>query len=699
MNEETKYTELTVTGMHCNNCAIAIHQYLEKKGGKDIFVNFAEDEVKFSGIDDRNLLTITKGIEELGYKVITANSSKEKFYKKIETKFWFSLIFTLPLFAHMFIHHPLLHDPYLQLGLCIPVFLLGFFHFGKSAFFSVKNGMPNMDVLIFIGSTAAFTYSLIGTINHLGPSYLFYETSATIITLVLLGNLLEKKSIKKTTSAIGDLIKIQQVTTTKIVDDKEETIQAKDVKQGDILLVKYGDQIPVDGDIIAGNGFVNESMITGESLPVAKKKYDTVVGGTILSEGNLKITATKVGSKSTLSQIIQLIREAQSKKPPIQKLGDKVASYFVPLVVVISLFTFFITYFIAEVPLQQSLMNAIAVLVVSCPCAMGLATPTAVMVGLGRAAKMGILIKGGDTIEEMSDLKYMVFDKTGTLTTGNFNIKAIQTFGIEQSQVESIIAQLEGYSNHPIAKSIRQHMVEVKAYRIIFQNVKEIKSEGIYAVDTNNNEYKLINARLGKVDYSNRYDLILAINDVVVAGLVIEDQIKPYAKELIQALKLKNITPVMLSGDRKSKCDLVAQKLGIADVYADSSPAEKLNIINKIKKSGITAMVGDGINDAPALTTAHVGISLGDASHIAIQSAKVILLNSDLKSIENLLLIGKHTLQTIKENLFWAFAYNIIAIPLAAMGFLGPMLAALSMAFSDIIVIGNSLRLRFKKLK
>ncbi|KKX49824.1 hypothetical protein L950_0213675 [Sphingobacterium sp. IITKGP-BTPF85] len=354
-----------------------------------------------------------------------------------------------------------------------------------------------------------------------------------------MGNLFEKKSVKKTTSAIGDLIKIQNVTTTKITADLEEIIHTRDVKQGDVLLIKSGDLIPVDGDIIDGDGFVNESMITGESLPVFKDRYATVIGGTTLTEGNIKITATKVGRKTVLSQIIALIKEAQSKKPPIQKLGDKVASYFVPFVVVIAIFTFFITYFIAEISLQQSLMNAIAVLVVSCPCAMGLATPTAVMVGLGRAAKMGILIKGGDTIEEMSDLKYMVFDKTGTLTTGDFNIKAIQTFGIEQKQVESIIAQLEGYSNHPIAKSIRQHMKEVKAYRIVFQDVKEIKSEGLYATDTNSNVYKLINARLGKVDYSNRYDLILSINDVVVAGLVIEDQIKPYAKELIQPLKAK----------------------------------------------------------------------------------------------------------------------------------------------------------------
>lgn len=699
MDKEITTIELKVTGMHCTNCAIAIHQYLEKNEAQNIYVDFASDEVKFSGIAEENLKEITKGIENLGFQVITDQAPKERFYKTIEAKFWFSLIFTLPLFAHMFVHHPLLHDPYVQLGCCIPVFLLGFFHFGKSAFFSLKNGMPNMDVLIFIGATAAFTYSLIGTLHNLGSDYMFYETSATIITLVLLGNLLEKKSIKKTTSAIGDLIKIQNVTTTKITDDQEEIIHTKDVKQGDVLLIKSGDLIPVDGDILTGDGFIDEAMVTGESLPVFKKKYDAVIGGTTLTEGHIKMTATKVGRKTVLSQIISLIKEAQSKKPPIQKLGDKVASYFVPIVVVIALFTFFITYFIAEVSLQQSLMNAIAVLVVSCPCAMGLATPTAVMVGLGRAARMGILIKGGDTIEEMSDLKYMVFDKTGTLTTGDFNIKAIQTFGIDQKQVESIIAQLESYSNHPIAKSIRQHMTEVKAYRIIFQHVKEVKSEGIYATDTNNNKYKLTNARLGKVDYSNRYDLVLSINDVVVAGLVIEDQIKPYAKELIQTIKSKNIIPVILSGDRKSKCDLVAQRLGIAKVYADRNPEEKLNIINTLKKSGITAMVGDGINDAPALTTAHVGISLGDASHIAIQSAKIILLNSDLKSVENLLLIGKHTLQTIKENLFWAFAYNIIAIPLAATGYLGPMLAAFSMAFSDIIVIGNSLRLRLKKLR
>ncbi|MDR3010462.1 MAG: cadmium-translocating P-type ATPase [Sphingobacterium sp.] len=699
MKESNVQTELNVSGMHCANCAISIHQYLENNGAKDIYVDFASDEVKFSEIPLEQIPVLVKGIESLGYKVIGDKDKKPSFWKSIEFKFLCCLIFTIPLWSHMFTELSVLHDPYIQLALCAPVYLIGFSYFGISAFRSIWNKMPNMDVLIFIGSTAAFIYSLIGTYYHLGHDYQFYETCATIITLVFLGNVLEKRAVTKTTSAIKELVKYQDIPAIKIEDDQEVEILAKEIKSGDILKVNTGNQIPADGDIVDGQAWVDESMLTGESVPVEKIKYDSVIGGTLLTEGNIRIIATKVGSKSVLYQIIQLIKDAQSKKPPIQKFGDKVAAYFVPIVVTISFFTFFITYFIAQLPLQQSLMNAIATLVVSCPCAMGLATPTAVMVGLGRAAKKGILIKGGSTIEEMSDLKQMVFDKTGTLTTGDFNIKAIQTFGIEQSQVESIIAQLESYSSHPIAKSIRKQLKEIKSYRIIFQEVNEIRGKGIFATDTNGNSYSICNAKLGEKDYSNRYDLTLTINSVVIAGIVLEDQIKPYAKELIQYLKDKGIRPILLSGDRQSKCERTAQKLGIADVYWDKSPEEKLEILFKLKKNGPTAMVGDGINDAPALTAADVGISLGDSTHIAIQSAKVVLLNNDLRSIEKLLKIGHHTLLTIKQNLFWAFAYNIVAIPLAAIGFLGPMLAALSMAFSDLVVIGNSIRLRFKKMK
>ncbi|OOG19550.1 ATPase P [Sphingobacterium sp. CZ-UAM] len=699
MKESNVQTELNVTGMHCTNCAISIHKYLEDNGAKEIYVDFASDEVKFSDIPPDQVPQLVKGIESLGYRVVKDKDSKVSFWKSVEFKFLICLLFTIPLWSHMVVSHPLLHDPYIQLAFCTPVYLIGCLYFGHSALRSLWNKMPNMDVLIFVGSTAAFVYSAIGTYYKLGHDYQFYETCATIITLVFMGNVLERRAVTKTTSAIKDLVKYQDIKAIKIVDDQEIEITAKEVKSGDILKVNTGSLIPADGDILDGHGWIDESMITGESLPIEKTKYEAVIGGTLLTAGNIRITATKVGSKSVFYQIIQLIKDAQHKKPPIQKFGDKVAAYFVPIVVTIAFFTFFIAYFIAQLPLQQALMNAIATLVVSCPCAMGLATPTAVMVGLGRAAKQGILIKGGSTIEELSELKQMVFDKTGTLTTGDFNIKAIQTFGIEQSQVESIIAQLESYSSHPIAQSIRRQLKEIKSYRIIFKDVNEIKGQGIFATDTNGNSYSICNAKIGKKDYSNRYDLTLTINEVVIAGIVLEDQIKPYAKELVQYLKDKGIRPILLSGDRQSKCERTAQKLGIADVYWEKSPSEKLAILSDLKKTAPTAMVGDGINDAPALTAADVGISLGDSTHVAIQSAKVILLNNDLKSIEKLLQVGHHTLLTIKQNLFWAFAYNIIAIPLAAVGFLGPMLAALSMAFSDLIVIGNSIRLRFKKLK
>lgn len=699
MKESNVQTELNVTGMHCTNCAISIHKYLEDNGAKDIYVNFASDEVRFSDIPADRVPALVKGIESLGYKVVRDNDKRPSVWRSVELKFILCLLFTIPLWSHMFIRLPFLHEPYVQLALCAPVYLMGCIYFGSSALRSLWNKMPNMDVLIFTGSTAAFAYSLIGTYYQLGHDYQFYETCATIITLVFMGNVLEKRAVKKTGSAIEDLVSYQDVSATKIEGDTESEISARDIKSGDVLKVNAGEQIPTDGDILEGHAWVDESMLTGESLPVQKDKYDAVIGGTMLTEGNIRMVATSVGTKSVLYQIIQLIKDAQQKKPPIQKFGDKVAAYFVPIVVAISFFTFFIAYFIAQLSLQQSLMNAIATLVVSCPCAMGLATPTAVMVGLGRAARQGILIRGGSTVEELSDIKQMVFDKTGTLTTGDFNIKAIQTFGIEQSQVESIIAQLEGYSNHPIARSIRKQLKEVKSYRIIFKEVNEVRGQGIFATDTNGNSYSICNAKIGKKDYSNRYDLTLTINDVIIAGIVLEDQLKSYAKELIQFLKDNGIRPILLSGDRKSKCERTAQKLGIADVYWEKSPAEKLDVLSGIKKLGPTAMVGDGINDAPALTAATVGISLGDATHVAIQSAKVVLLNNDLRSIEKLLRIGSHTLLTIKQNLFWAFAYNIVAIPLAAAGYLGPMLAALSMAFSNLIVIGNSIRLRFKKLK
>jgi len=689
--------ELNVTGMHCNNCALSVHKLLEKKGLQNILVDFASEEVKFSNDNHANLPDIIKSIEQLGYKVVDDPATHApKFYEKVENKFVFCAIFTVPLLLHMISPWHVLHMPIVQLLLCLPVFIVGCLHFGKSAWHSVKGGVPNMDVLIFIGSTSAFIYSLVGTIQDLGEQYQFYETCATIITLVLLGNVFEKRSVSQTTSAVKDLVKIQQVNANRIIDGTVEVISARDVRPGDTLIVNHGDKVPVDGDILEGNASVDESMLTGESIPVDKAKYDKIIGGTIVVQGNFRMIATKTGSNTVLSQIIELMKKAQAAKPPVQKLGDKVAAIFVPAVIIIALITFVLTYFLTDKGLQQSLMNAIAVLVISCPCAMGLATPTAVMVGLGRAAKGGILIKGGDTIEAVADTKYVVFDKTGTLTTGKFSIEEIKIEGDTTiEQVRGIIIAIEERSNHPIAKSLINGLKGLPQNKVILKLVSEEKGLGMRAEDVEGNHYFL---GTGKSKNDGDFNVSLYKNQALLAQIAIDDTIKPEAVTLIAQLKNMGIVPVLLSGDRQNRCMKVAKAIGIDEVHGEKLPDEKLTVIDIYKQKGKTVMIGDGINDAPALTKADVGVSMNDASQIAIQSARVILLNTDLHSVVKFLQISKHTLLTIRQNLFWAFAYNVVAIPIAALGFLNPMIGAFTMAFSDVVVIGNSIRLKSKKI-
>jgi len=689
--------ELNVTGMHCNNCALSVHKLLEKKGLHDIHVDFASEEVKFSTDNGADLSAIKKDIEGLGYKVVDDPATQiTPFYEKVENKFIFCAILTVPLLLHMVLPWHFLNLPLLQLLLCTPVFIVGCLHFGKSAINSIKGGVPNMDVLIFVGSSAAFIYSLVGTIENLGEHYQFYETCATIISLVLLGTVLEKRSVTQTTSAVKDLVKIQQVIANRVINGAVEVISAKEVRPGDTLLVNQGDKVPVDGEVLSGNASIDESMLTGESIPVEKEKYDKVIGGTIVQHGNIRIIATKVGSNTVLSQIIELMKKAQAAKPPVQKLGDKVAAIFVPVVISIALVTFGVTYFAVHTSLQIALMNAVAVLVISCPCAMGLATPTAVMVGLGRAAKNGILIKGGDTIEAVAGAKYVVFDKTGTLTTGKFSVNSIKIEdGLDIEHVRGVILAIEERSNHPIARSLVNELKLLSKTKLILKSVKEEKGLGMRAEDIEGNHYFLGS---GKSNDKSDFNLALYKNQILQAQIAVEDEIKPDAATLIIQLKKMGIIPVLLSGDKNSRCLKVAKVIGIDDVHGEKLPDEKLTIIDIYKQKGKTIMIGDGINDAPALTQADVGVSMNDSSQVAIQSAKVVLLNTDLHSVVKFLQISKHTLITIKQNLFWAFAYNIIAIPIAAFGFLNPMVGAFAMAFSDVVVIGNSLRLKTKKI-
>jgi P-type Cu+ transporter len=718
MAENTSNITLHIEGMDCSSCAMGITKSLQKKGLENVHVEFATGEATFLLGDKKKLPSIIDGINDLGYKVVDSKFREEQEGKMstIEKRFYITLPFTVVLFSgHMFFsHESVFNQPLFQLLLCLPVFIIGILQFGKSAWGSLKIGVPNMDVLIFIGSTSAFIYSIIGAWMYYGTheahNYMFFETTATIITLVLLGNVFEHRSVKQTTTAISELsaIQVSKANLVSLSLGKEiiTEIDYKDIQTGAILQVNTGDKVPVDGEIISGEASIDESMLTGESIPSEKSVTNKVIGGTIVLQGNFKMRAETVGGETVLAKIIELVKKAQQSKPAIQKLGDKVSAVFVPVVLVISVITFCINYFFISFPeganaLQESIMRSIAVLVISCPCAMGLATPTAVMVGIGRAARMGILIKGGSTLEKFATIKNIVFDKTGTLSTGDFKIKSINCQpGIHEGEVKEVLFFLEQHSSHPIAKSI---VAELKGIPVLktFNSINEEKGLGISAVDAQNNvykvgSYKMVSGLIG----DNTHTIYVVKNEVLMATVDLTDALKDGVKETIAKLKKNGIRSIMLSGDNKKKCEDIAQQVGIEKVYSEQLPAQKLAVIDMLNAQAPTAMVGDGINDAPALEKSTVGISIGNATQVAIQSAQIVLLkNNDLSMIVNAHLISKHTLITIKQNLFWAFFYNVVAIPIAAMGLLSPAVAALSMAFSDVIVVGNSIRLKTKKLK
>ena len=698
MNPIKKKIKIQVEGMTCANCAAGIKKHLEAKGLENVNVNFSTGEVSCNIENTQSEKEVAKIIKELGYTVIT--NSKKDGLSKVEKYFYFTLFFTLPLFSHMFVgKESVLHQPLIQFLLCLPVYVVGLLYFGKSAWSSLKTGVPNMDVLIFIGSSAAFFYSIYGWIlfggTHEAHNYLFFETSATIITLVLLGNVLEHKSVQKTTTAIGDLSAIQEVIAKKETPGKIEEIPFDEIQLNDILIINTGDKIPTDGIILSGDCLIDESMITGESMPVSKKVGDEVIGGTIITDGSIKIKASKIGDDTLLSQIIDLVKNAQNNKPNIQKLGDRVSAVFVPVVISISILTFFIGHYAFEIAVQDAFLRSIAVLVISCPCAMGLATPTAVMVGIGRAAKNGILIKGGDTLEKLATIKNIVFDKTGTLTTGKFEVSEFNIIEGNESEIKNIIYNIEQHSSHPIAKSL---CTAFKAYNSSLEltDIKEEKGKSISA-KISGNTYQIGSAKI--TNTQETHDLYVLKNNKLIATLNISDTLKSNTKEVLTQIKQKGYNITLLSGDKKLKCETIARSLAIDTVYSEQLPEDKIHKIQQIDAEFPTAMVGDGINDAPALAKATIGISLGNATQVAIQTADVVLLNNEnLDQLPKALSVGKHTLLTIKQNLFWAFAYNLVAIPIAISGLLNPMWGALFMAFSDVIVIGNSIRLGYKKI-
>lgn len=697
---------LEVSGMDCNNCAMSITRFLERKGLEDVFVNFQTREVRYR--EDERVLSlegVKAGIHKLGFQVVEEEQTPS--WWTFERKLFISALFTAPLlFGHFLmmagVHIAFLESAWVQFFLCLPVYTIGFLHFGNSAFRSLQERVLNMDVLIFTGSTAAFIYSIIGLYLQ-EPKYIFFETAATIITLVLVGNWMERKAVAKTTTAIEDLTSLKVEMANKVMRSGTIIqIKSEELSIGDILQVNEGDKVPADGKLLEGEVEVDESMLTGESLPIHKHVGDPVIGASLLVAGNMRMEVTAIGKESVLQQMIELVKTAQQDKPDIQRLADRISSIFVPVVLGISIATFVISYLVFGITAQAALMNAIAVLVISCPCAMGLATPTAVMVGVGRLAGQGILVKGGQTLELLSKIKHIVFDKTGTLTTGNFRLKEIEYHSNDQKKVHSLIHKLEQRSSHPLAQSLVHAMEELpNGQSLSLREIEERKGFGIEAKDESGNHYQIGSARLlpETTQASAEHQVYLLENQDLLARIALEDEIRPAAASTISRLKGLGVETVILSGDQQSKTASVAKSLQVDHFQGEQLPEQKLVAIEQLRSKGLTAMVGDGINDAPALAKADVGISLGGASQIAIQSAEIVLLKPKLDKVFEALVISKHTVKTIRQNLFWAFAYNIVAIPIAAAGYLNPMWGALFMAVSDVIVIGNSILLRSKRLK
>ena len=689
--------KLKIEGMTCSNCASSVERAIKKAGASEINVNFGSGEVEFRGNID--LAKVKKLIQKNGFKVIGLD--KENNNSKISILFYISASFTLPLLAHMFVsEESFLNNPIVQLSLTIPVLLTGGIHFLKSAYFGLKSGIPNMDVLVSTGFLAAFTYSCYGTfiIGH-EHDYLFFETTASIITLVLLGNVLELKAIKKTTSSLTELEELRPRTARRVTNgDIIEKVDISDLKVGEFIRINTGDKLPIDGIIASGELELDEALITGESIPLYKNTLTEVFSGTTVISGSALVRVTEVFGSTTIDKIIDLVKNAQNQKPTIQKTGDKISNIFVPIVIGISLCTFLFTYFNSDVSLQSAIMRSIAVLVVSCPCAMGLAAPTAVIVGIGKLAKKGVLVKGGTTLEKLAKANLVVFDKTGTLTTGEFILNKLNHYKESEEKIKQVILSLEQQSNHPIAESLVKALSK-EVGPIYLQDVIEIRGKGVKGTDNEGNTYQIVSHKHAKT-ITNRAltsDLVLFNGTSIVAELWIKDRAKEDAEETIMWLKSHGYRTMLLSGDLRKNCDEIARELYLDDYYYEKSPEEKLKIIEKLNKDYNVVMVGDGINDAPSLALAHVGVSFGSATDIAINSSEVILVDKNLSALKTALIIGKQTYRTIKQNFFWALFYNLFAIFFAAAGFLKPFIAALSMALSDVVVIGNSLLLKIKK--
>lgn len=726
--------DFDVSGMTCSACAASIEKALNNLPGvSKANINFALETLTISYSSNQvSVSEIKKAVDNLGYDLIEKQKDQEKIdhkedqLRKLTKLFIFSAILTFPLLWTMvghfsflsFIYMPeILMNPWLQLALATPVQFFVGAQFYRGAYKSLKNKSANMDVLVVLGTSAAYFYSIFlsfewmqaGSVGH---AELYFEAAAVIITLILLGNLFEERAKGRTSQAISKLLSLQAKVATVLKDGKEIEIPIEEVVVGDTIVVRPGEKIPVDGEIISGQSAVDESMLTGESLPIDKAVGDSVVGATINTNGSLQIRARKVGKDTALAQIVKVVEEAQGSKADIQRIADKITGVFVPVVIGIAVITFFAWYLIITPnDFRSSIIPTISILVIACPCALGLATPTSIMAGSGKAAEMGILFKGGEHLENTQSIDTVVLDKTGTVTEGKPKLTdVIIEDNFEEKQVLQLLASAENLSEHPLALAIVLgvenrdiDLVAVDEFEALpgFGISALIKENKILAGTRNLMKSKDIKvnskteAIMEDLENDGKTAMLVAINQEVAGIVAVADTIKDTSKQAIKRMHKLGLTVIMLTGDNQRTADAIASQVDIDEVIAEVLPDQKSDKIKDLQNKGYNvAMVGDGINDAPALVVADIGMAIGTGTDIAIEAADVTLMRGDLNSVADAIIMSKKTMRNIKQNLFWAFIYNTVGIPIAAAGLLAPWIAGAAMAFSSVSVVLNALRLQ-----
>lgn len=724
MAEATVET-FAITGMTCANCSARVEKELKAtEGVLEANVNLATEKATVQFDETLTAENLIQRVEAIGYGAILFDDAhkqkieqeKAAHLKKMKRDLILSAVLVAPLMIAMiamllgshagWVHF--LHLPWVQLILVTPVQFGVGMRFYRSAYHALKTKAPNMDVLVAMGTSAAFALSVYNGFFNPYNSDLYFESSGMIITLILLGKYLEQKAKTKTSDAIKQLMSLQAKTATIIVDSEEKEVPIETVQAGDLLRVRPGEQIPVDGKIVAGQTTIDESMLTGESLPVDKQIDDQVFGGTVNTTGSIQFNATQVGSMTVLSRIIRMVEDAQGEKAPIQQIADKISKVFVPTVLGIALLTLLATGLFTG-DWQQAIVHSVSVLVIACPCALGLATPTAIMVGTGLGAKSGILIKGGGALEKIAHLTTIVLDKTGTITEGK---PVVADFDSSDPQALAYLTSLEQYSEHPLAKAIYQYGKE-QTELLPVENFESLTGQGVTGTINGTSYFVGSKRGLKERNISFSKERVLALEEEgktvmfltdqerVLALISVTDQVKHSSKAAIDALHQLGINVKMLTGDNPQTARFIGAQVGLqeSDIVAEVLPEDKAQVVKELQgKNESVGMVGDGINDAPALALADIGIAMGSGTDIAMETADITLMNSDLLSVEKSIRLSKLTLRKIKQNLFWAFLYNVIGIPFAALGFLNPIIAGGAMAFSSVSVLLNSLSLNQKKL-